>query len=117
MTATSGYRDADGKIVPGPGPNLTLVGCRDTIAAGLLKNTPANMETWLKHTDEVKEGVYMPNYYKQGLTDEQVTEIVNYLERLKPGEGGPGAGLPVGSAVDPASVGILPASPVATPVQ
>ncbi|MCC7023391.1 MAG: cytochrome c oxidase subunit II [Thermomicrobiales bacterium] len=116
MTAISGYRDADGKIVPGPGPNLTLVGCRDTIAAGLLKNTPENMETWLKHTDEVKEGVYMPNYYKQGLTDEQVTEIVNYLEGLKPAEGCPGAGLPVGSEVDPASVGVIPPGAVATPV-
>ena len=53
------------------GPNLTLLACRDTIGAGILENTPENLETWLKHTDEVKEGVYMPNYYKQGLSDEQ----------------------------------------------
>ena len=61
------------------------------------------METWLKHTDEVKEGVYMPNYYTQGtINDEQVAELVDYLESLKPAEGCPGAGLPVGGHLEPA---------------
>jgi cytochrome c oxidase subunit 2 len=90
----------------GAGPNLTLVGCRDTIGAGILKNTPENMETWLKHTDEVKEGVYMPNYYKQGLTDEKISDLVTYLEGLKPAAGCPGAGLPVGGAIPPTEVGV-----------
>ena len=36
---------------PGPGPNLTLLACRDTIAAGVLENTPENLERWLKQTD------------------------------------------------------------------
>ena len=87
-------------MVPGPGPNLTLLACRDTIGAGILENTPQNMETWLKHTDEVKEGVYMPNYYKQGLTDEQIAELVTYLESLRPADGCPDEDLLVGSAVD-----------------
>ena len=95
-----GYVDpATGEAVPGPGPNLTLMGCRDTIGAGILENTPENMETWLKRTDEVKEGVYMPNYYKQGLTDEQIAELVNYLESLRPAGGCPGDDLLVGSEV------------------
>ncbi len=90
-------------IIAGPGPNLTMLACRDTIAAGLLINSPENMETWLKHTDEVKEGVYMPNYYKQGtINDEQVAELVAYLENLKPAEGCPDAGLPVGGHLEPA---------------
>jgi cytochrome c oxidase subunit 2 len=99
MSAISGYRDQDGNIVPGPGPNLTLLACRDTIGAGILENTPQNIETWLKHTDEVKEGVYMPNYYKQGLKDEQVAELVKYLSSLKPAGGCPDDGFPLGGTV------------------
>ncbi|MDF3043420.1 MAG: coxB, partial [Thermomicrobiales bacterium] len=78
VSAEDQETDATGsEIVPGPGPNLTLLACRDTIGAGLLENTPENMERWLKHTDEVKEGVYMPNYYEQGaINDEQVAELV-----------------------------------------
>ena len=105
MSAISGYLNENREIVPGPGPNLTLVGCRDTIGAGLLENTPENMERWLKQTDEVKQGVYMPNYYAQGqITDEQVTELAQYLESLKPADGCPEAGLPVGGELEPARV-------------
>ena len=89
----------------GPGPNLTLFGCRDTIGAGILENTPANMDTWLRHTDTVKEGVYMPNYYERGqITDEQITELAEYLESLRPEGGCPGADLPIGGLVPPADV-------------
>jgi cytochrome c oxidase subunit 2 len=91
------------EVVAGPGPNLTLLACRDTIGAGILENNAQNLELWLKHTDEVKEGVYMPNYYEQGtINDEQVAELVAYLESLKPAEGCPDEGLLVGGEVDPA---------------
>jgi mono/diheme cytochrome c family protein len=111
---------ADSQIIPGPGPNLTLLACRDTIAAGLLENTPQNLETWLKHTEEVKEGVYMPNYYKQGtINDEQVAELVTYLESLKPAGGCPDEGLLVGGQVPRADVDVTdphPDSGIGTPV-
>jgi cytochrome c oxidase subunit 2 len=97
------------EVVAGPGPNLTLLACRDTIGAGILKNTPENLERWLKQTDEVKEGVYMPNYYTQGqLTDEQVTELAEYLSSLKPAGGCPDAGLPVGSELPPVRIAATP---------
>lgn len=118
MSAISGYRDPDThEVVGGPGPNLTLLACRDTIGAGILENTPQNLETWLKHTDEVKEGVYMPNYYKQGLTDEQIQQLVTYLSSLKPATGCPDANLPVGSELPPVRVDAV-GTPVAgaTPV-
>jgi hypothetical protein len=106
VSAEDQESDATGsQIVPGPGPNLTLLACRDTIAAGLLENTPGNLERWLKQTDEVKEGVYMPNYYEQGaINDEQVAELVTYLESLKPADGCPDEGLLVGGEVPRAEV-------------
>ncbi len=106
VSAEDQESDATGsEIVPGPGPNLTLLACRDTIAAGLLENTPENLERWLKQTDEVKEGVYMPNYYEQGaINDEQVAELVTYLESLKPADGCPDEGLLVGGKVPRAEV-------------
>lgn len=119
MPYISGYRDPEtDEIVPGPGPNLTMLACRDTIGAGILVNTPENLEKWLKHTDEVKEGVYMPNYYKQGMTDEQIDQVVAWLSELKPAGGCPDANLPVGSLLDPAMVRdeATLASPVASPV-
>ena len=100
IEANPGYVDPEAGVVPGPGPNLTLMGCRDTIGAGILENTPENMEMWLKRTDGVKEGVYMPNYYETGqINDEQVAELVEYLESLRPADGCPGADLLVGSEV------------------
>ena len=86
----------------GAGPNLSLLACRDTIAAGLLENTPENLARWLKETDDVKDGTYMPNYYEQGtINDQQVQELVDYLMTLKPAGGCP-ADPPVGG--DPAFV-------------
>jgi cytochrome c oxidase subunit 2 len=104
--ANPGYVDPlSGDVFPGPGPNLTLMGCRDSIGAGILENTQENMETWLRATDDVKEGVYMPNYYELGLiTDEQVTELAAYLESLRPAEGCPTDGLPVGGEVAPETI-------------
>ena len=102
IEANPGYGDPGDAVVPGPGPNLTLMGCRDTIGAGILENTPENMETWLKRTDDVKEGVYMPNYYEtEQITDEQVAELVEYLENLRPADGCPGEDLLVGGEVPP----------------
>lgn len=72
------------------GPNLTLMGCRTTIAAGVLPNTPENMATWLHDPGAVKPGVYMGSVIQKGtLTDDQITELVNYLESLKPADGCP----------------------------
>jgi cytochrome c oxidase subunit 2 len=109
MPAISGYYNEDREIVPGPGPNLTLLGCRDTIGAGLLVNNKENLERWLKQTDEVKEGVYMPNYFKQGqITEEQAAELADYLSSLKPADGCPDAGMPVGSELAPVSSAATP---------
>jgi cytochrome c oxidase subunit 2 len=62
------------------GPNLTHVGSRTHIAAGVLENNEANMRAWLKNPDAVKPGSKMPNL---NLSDEQITTLVAYLQTLK----------------------------------
>lgn len=96
------------------GPNLTLYGCRTTIAAGALENTPENLATWLKETDQVKEGTYMPNYYKDGqIDDAAVQDIVDYLFSLKP-EGGCPPEQPVGGDIGGTTDTLDAATPTAT---
>lgn len=82
----------DGAMGPAKyaGPNLSLMGCRTTIAAGVLPNTPENMAKWLQDPGAIKPGVYMGEVIEEGtLTDEQIQELVDYLESLKPAEGCP----------------------------
>jgi cytochrome c oxidase subunit 2 len=81
-------------------PNLTHVGARTTIAAGLLENNPEQLARWLRHPDQVKPGNKM--YYGIGgmkgymtkndqgewvqnikLTEEDITALVAYLSSLK----------------------------------
>ncbi len=62
------------------GPDLTHVGSRTTIAAGVLENTPENLARWIKTPQEIKPGNYMPYV---ALTDEQVDQLVAYLLSLK----------------------------------
>ena len=62
------------------GPDLTHVGSRETLAAGVLENTPANMARWLRNPQAVKPGCYMPNF---NLTDAEVQALTAYLEASK----------------------------------
>lgn len=62
------------------GPNLTHVGSRRTLAAGVLENTPENMARWIRNPQEVKPGNLMPNL---NLTQEEVDALVAYLQSLK----------------------------------
>lgn len=62
------------------GPDLTHVASRQTIAAGRLDNTPANLATWLLDPDLVKPGCKMPNLH---LPRQQQDALVAYLETLQ----------------------------------
>jgi cytochrome c oxidase subunit 2 len=62
------------------GPDLTHVGSRETLAAGRLQNTPANLAQWLLEPDLVKPGCHMPNLH---LTRQQQDSLVAYLESLQ----------------------------------
>lgn len=97
------------------GPNLTNVGCRETIAAGMLKNNVENVTRWLENPGAVKPGNYMaqvikgpgPNGQKPTLSPEEAKQLAVFLETLKPADGCDGSGTPVASPE---------ASPEASPV-
>jgi cytochrome c oxidase subunit 2 len=69
------------------GPELTHVGARSTIAAGLLENNRDEVHRWIHAPNEVKPGNvmwvkgYVANNIK--LTPEDEDALVNYLESLK----------------------------------
>ena len=62
------------------GPELTHVASRPTLAAGTLAMTPAALDHWLRDTQGVKPGAYMPQI---PLTDAERRTIVSYLAGLK----------------------------------
>lgn len=77
------------------GPNLTHIATRTTIAAGLFPNDPRHLARWIKNAPEMKPGVAMPTLgageYDPvrkmkslvNLTDQQIADIVAYLQTLK----------------------------------
>ena len=79
------------------GPNLTHVGSRSTIAAGLYPNDPQHLARWVKNANAMKPGVSMPTFglgeydpvtlkgpvKTGGFTDQQLADIVAYLSSLK----------------------------------
>ena len=67
--------DAGGRM----GPDLTHFGGRATIAAGLLHNTPRNLDRWLTDPQEVKPGANMPEV---SLSPADRAALVAYLEGL-----------------------------------
>jgi cytochrome c oxidase subunit 2 len=67
---------AQGKV----GPNLTHIGGRLTLAAGVLDNTPENLTAWIKGPQTIKPGSKM---VVPALTDDEVKALVAYLEGLK----------------------------------
>jgi cytochrome c oxidase subunit 2 len=78
------------------GPNLTHVGSRNTIAGGIYPNDTKHLSLWIKNARWMKPGVLMPTLGafqhdpvtkqtipKTGLTDQQIADMVAYLQALK----------------------------------
>ncbi|HEX3160673.1 MAG TPA: cytochrome c oxidase subunit II [Gemmatimonadaceae bacterium] len=77
------------------GPNLTHVGSRTTIAAGLFPNDTRHLALWIKNSRAMKPGSIMPTMGKNqydpitktrltiGLDDQQIADVVAYLQALK----------------------------------
>ena len=72
-----GIQGANGTV----GPNLTGVASRTKIAGGAVQNNgPDDLKAWILNPPAKKPGTLMPNV---GLTDDEATKIVAYLELLK----------------------------------
>jgi cytochrome c oxidase subunit 2 len=78
------------------GPNLTHIATRTTIGAGLYPNDAQHLARWVKNAPKMKPGIIMPTFglgeydpvnlkgiVKTGFTDQQVADIVAYLQTLK----------------------------------
>lgn len=63
------------------GPDLTHFGSRETIGAGVIENTPENLEAWIVDAQAIKPGVLMPAF--DGLSEQEIDAMVEYLEGLK----------------------------------
>jgi cytochrome c oxidase subunit 2 len=61
---------------PNVGPNLSRFSDRETIGAGVVENTPDNLERWLSAPQSIKPGSFMPDLK---LTDQQVRALIAYL--------------------------------------
>lgn len=68
---------ADGVV----GPDLTHVGGRGSIAAGVLPNAEAGFSRWLAETDRLKPGVHMPAFGM--LAASETRALAAYLESLE----------------------------------
>jgi cytochrome c oxidase subunit 2 len=72
----NGLQGAVGQV----GPNLTHFASRETMAAGIMENTAANIRTWVSDPPRVKPGALMPPF---DLGDEELDALVAYLQSLK----------------------------------
>lgn len=77
LTCASCHAIAGTQAGAAVGPNLTHLGSRETIGAGVLTNTPENLASWLRDPQAVKPGSHMPNLQ---LSEDDIRALVAYLE-------------------------------------
>jgi cytochrome c oxidase subunit 2 len=61
------------------GPDLTHVMSRDTLASGVIDNTPHNLRRWIRNPDDIKPGSRMP---AMNLNDQELDAMTAYLASL-----------------------------------
>jgi cytochrome c oxidase subunit 2 len=62
------------------GPDLTHLGSRTTLGAGIIENTPENLGRWIQDANAIKPGVRMPSYR---FSNDDLQALVAYLEGLQ----------------------------------
>jgi cytochrome c oxidase subunit II len=62
------------------GPDLTHLMSRETLAAGVLVNSPENLRAWVNDPQQAKPGCFMPS---MKLTGPELDQVVTYLQSLK----------------------------------
>jgi cytochrome c oxidase subunit 2 len=77
----SGCHSIQGTLANGmEGPNLTHFGSRQTMLAGMMENTPQNLEKWLNDPQKIKPGAHMPRFI---FNKDSVRALTAYLTQLK----------------------------------
>ena len=61
-------------------PDLTHLMSRQTLASGMVANTPENLRRWVADPQQIKPGCLMPAF---GLSDRERDDIVGYLLTLR----------------------------------
>jgi len=99
QSACIGCHAIRGTMASSPiGPNLTHIGSRSTIAAGIYPNDTRHLRLWIKNARLMKPGSAMPTLGLGqrdpitgaavtaglgGLSDQQIADIVAYLQALR----------------------------------
>lgn len=79
-TACAACHTVDGTSAVGKvGPDLSDIGGRVTLAAGMIDNTPENMAAWIRDPQAIKPGALMP---KVNLNEQEIEALVAFLEVL-----------------------------------
>ncbi len=60
------------------GPDLTYLGTRSTLGAGVLTNSPENLRRWIHDPQAIKPGILMPAF--GNLRDDELAALAEYLE-------------------------------------
>ncbi|MDA1061430.1 MAG: cytochrome c oxidase subunit II [Chloroflexi bacterium] len=89
-SACIGCHTVNGTIAAGRiGPDLSHVGSRETIAAGIMDNSVENLVEWISNPSEVKPGMdpeddtrFMPAF-ETVLSPDEIRQIAQYLTELK----------------------------------
>ena len=61
-------------------PDLTHLMSRETLASGVVANTPENLRRWVADPQTIKPGCLMPAF---GFVDRERDDIVRYLQTLR----------------------------------
>jgi cytochrome c oxidase subunit 2 len=62
------------------GPDLTHLMSRQTLASGMIANTPENLRAWVRDPQKVKPGCLMPAF---GLSNQDREQMIDYLLTLR----------------------------------
>lgn len=64
------------------GPNLSNIGARTTIAAGVLENTDEHLRQWIRNPQAIKPDAKMPPHGTGQISDEEMDALIAYLRSL-----------------------------------
>ncbi len=77
-TCINCHRGPDMTSGPNVAPDLTWLGDRLTLGAGVMQNNPQTLADWLRNPQQFKPQCYMPNFH---LTEDEVQALTAYLWR------------------------------------